>query len=61
MKSDSQWSIATAEDDGKALIFRIRNQAPPFATKGEYPHLLAVSWSYQSPNAQGMPSADVFD
>ncbi len=58
MKADSRWKMATAEDEGRPLIFRIRNQAPSFATKAEFPHLLAVCWQYQSPNAQGMPSSD---
>jgi hypothetical protein len=56
MKTDSRWSVATAEDDGKPLIFRIRNQAPSFATKANFPHLLTVSWQYESPNDQGMPA-----
>jgi hypothetical protein len=58
MKADSRWKMATAEDEGRPLILRIRNQAPSFATKAEFPHLLAISWQYQSPNDQGMPSSD---
>jgi Family of unknown function (DUF695) len=58
MSSDDRWSMATGEDNGKPLILRIRNQAPAFATKGAFPHLLAVSWQYDSPNNQGMPSAE---
>jgi hypothetical protein len=58
MTTDSKWSIATAEDNGKPLIFRVRNQSPSFATRANFPHLLAVCWQYQSPNGQGMPSAD---
>src|SRR2546421_377869 len=30
MKEDSRWSIATGEDGGNTLIFRIRNQQPAF-------------------------------
>jgi hypothetical protein len=58
MKADSRWKMATAEDEGRPLILRIRKQAPSFATKAEFPHLLAVCWQYQSPNDQGMPSSD---
>lgn len=58
MKTDSQWSIATTEDNGKPLIFRIRNQEPSFATNADFPHLLAVCWQYQSPNDRGMPSPE---
>ncbi len=56
MTSDETWSVATAEHDQKPLIFRIRNQPPSFARKEAFPHLLAVSWPYESPNQQGMPS-----
>src|SRR5437764_958956 len=58
MSSDDQWSVATGEDNGKPIIFRIRNQPPAFATKDAFPHLLAVSWQFVSPNDQGMPSAE---
>jgi hypothetical protein len=58
MASDDRWSVATAEDDGKPLIFRIRNKPPPFAKKKAFPHLLAVSWAYDSRNEQGMPSQE---
>jgi hypothetical protein len=56
MKNDSRWSGATAEDDGRPLIFRIRNEAPSFANKSTFRHLLAVSWRYDSPNDQEMSS-----
>jgi len=56
MTTETCWSVATVEDDGKPLIFRIREQAPSFASKEEFPHLLAVSWPYRSPNEQGMPA-----
>lgn len=58
MFTDSQWCVATAEDNGKPLIFRIRKEAPSFATKEAFPHLLAVCWQYDSPNDQGMPAPD---
>jgi Family of unknown function (DUF695) len=59
MASGDTWSMATGEDNGKPLIFRIRNQPPSFARKDSFPHLLAVCWPYESPNDQGMPSQDV--
>jgi hypothetical protein len=59
MTTDDSWSVATGEDDGKPLILRIRNEPPSFAQKKAFPHLLAVSWQYESQNDQGMPSQDV--
>jgi hypothetical protein len=56
MASDETWSVATAEDDGKPLIFRIRNKPPSFADKKAFPHLLAVCWQYEPANESGMPS-----
>jgi hypothetical protein len=58
MAPDDTWSVATAQDDGKPLIFRIRNNPPSFARKEAFPHLLAVCWQYRSPNEQGMPSEE---
>jgi hypothetical protein len=59
MTSDDTWSVATGEDDGKPLIFRIRNKPPSFAQKNAFPHLLAVCWQYESRNEQGTPSEEV--
>jgi hypothetical protein len=56
MASEDTWRMATAEDDGKPLVFRIRERAPSFANKAAFPHLLAVSWQYEPPNDQGMPA-----
>jgi hypothetical protein len=56
MASDNSWSVATGEDEGKPLIFRIRNVPPSYATKETFPHLLAVYWQYESPSDQGIPS-----
>jgi hypothetical protein len=57
MSSGSTWSIATAEDEGKALIFRIRNEAPTFATRATFQNLLAVSWQFDATSNNGMPLA----
>jgi len=57
MASDDTWSVATGEDVGKPLIFRIRNKHPSFARKKAFPHLLTVSWQYECANDSGMPSA----
>jgi hypothetical protein len=61
MATDEGWSVATGEDDGKPLIFRIRNTPPSFARKEGFPHLLAVCWQYESPNDQGMPSQETVE
>jgi hypothetical protein len=56
MSEGPSWTMATAEDDGKPLLLRIRNQPPTFARKDQFPHLLAVSWLYEPANEHGMPS-----
>jgi Family of unknown function (DUF695) len=55
------WKIAEAKDNGKPLIFRIRNAPPAFARKERFPLLLAVCWKYESPNDSGMPSPSEAD
>jgi hypothetical protein len=60
MATNDTWRMATAEDDGHPLIFRIREHAPSFAKKSVFPHLLAVSWQYDATINNGMPvQADV--
>jgi len=54
--SADSWKLAQAEDNGKPLIFRIREGTPEFARKEDFPLLLAVCWKYKSPNKEGMPS-----
>ncbi len=61
MAPDDTWTMATAEDNGKPLLFRIRNSPPAFARKQTFPHLLAVCWEYEPSNDQGMPDQDVFE
>ena len=61
MTADDTWTMATAEEDGMPLIFRIRNQPPPFARKDSFPNLLGVSWQYEPDNEQGMPAHDVVE
>jgi Family of unknown function (DUF695) len=61
MATDETWRMATAEDDGKPLIFRIREHGPAFAIKAVFSHLLAVCWQYEPFNDQGMPAQDDVD
>jgi hypothetical protein len=61
MASDDTWTMATGDDDGTPLIFRIRNQPPSFARKDSFPHLLGVCWQYGPENENGMPAADVVE
>jgi hypothetical protein len=58
MATDDSWRIEIAEADGQPLIVRIRNQLPTYACRDKFPHLLGVSWKYDSPNAQGMPTEE---
>jgi hypothetical protein len=61
MPSEDTWQIATAEGDGKTLIFRIREHPPSFAQKESFPHLLAICWRYEPFNESGMPPQDAID
>ncbi len=58
MKEDNRWSIATGEDDGRPLIFRIRNQAPAFVKQPDFPHLLAICWPFDADVNNGMPTLE---
>jgi Family of unknown function (DUF695) len=56
---DGRWTVAQGEDDGLPLIFRIRNKKPHGIKPNAYPHLIAISWLYQSINDFRMPSPEV--
>ena len=58
MKDESGWSIATGEDQGNPLIFRVRNAPPSFVVQLEFSTLLAIAWSFEPINETGMPSPD---
>ena len=55
MKEDSPWTVATGEDNGRPLIFRIRSKPPSFADQSAFPHLLAITWSFDGDVNNGMP------
>ena len=60
MSAKDTWRMATVEDEGNPLIFRIREHGPSFAKKSAFPHLLAVCWQYDATINNGMPvQADV--
>lgn len=61
MPSESNWTMATGEDDGKPLIFRIRNRAPSFATSATFPHLLALTWQFDPTSNNGLPLSDALE
>jgi Family of unknown function (DUF695) len=61
MSTDDTWFMATSEDDGKPLIFRIRDAAPSYASKESFPKLLAVTWQFDPNINNGMPSADAVE
>ncbi|HMP01632.1 MAG TPA: DUF695 domain-containing protein [Gemmatales bacterium] len=59
MDEFDSWAAGTGEVDGKLLIFRFRVQPPADADQATFPHLMAVSWEYESPNDSGMPAEEV--
>jgi Family of unknown function (DUF695) len=59
LPQEERWTIAQGEDDGLPLIFRIRNKKPHGIEPRTYPHLIAISWLYQSTNEFRMPSPDI--
>ncbi len=56
MSLSEQWTLATGEEDGKKLIYRIRLAAPTFATKSSLPQLLVALWDFESVNEEQLPA-----
>jgi len=61
MSTDSTWFMATGEDQGMLLIYRIREAASTYAPKAAFPKLLAVTWEFDPSTNNGMPLPDALE
>ena len=60
LSPEERWTVVECEDNGKRLIFRIRNTRPHGIEPNTYPHLIAISWIYQSNNEFGWVSLSLY-
>lgn len=63
---DDPWSVATGEDEGRPLIFRLRTKPPAWHDRDDYPHLVAISWNFAdddeaSDAVDGLPDAETVE
>ena len=49
------WFTAEGEEEGKPLVFRGRQNAPPGVVESDYPMLVSIFWHYEPANESGMP------
>ena len=56
MSLSEKWTLATGEEDGKKLIYRIRLAAPTLATESSFPQLLVALWEFESVNEERLPT-----
>ncbi|MFH1998218.1 MAG: DUF695 domain-containing protein [Planctomycetota bacterium] len=54
--ADENWSVATGQDNGKSLVFRIRTAPPDGVTKKEYCQLVVILWKCDG-GENGMPNS----
>ena len=57
-ESKERRSVATGSDNGFPMIVRFRNKIPEGVQPSDYPHLMAIAWSYE-PQTNGMPSREI--
>lgn len=57
--AENTYFTATAEEDGKPLIFRGIQAVPEGSKESVYPFLMSVFWPYSPANDDGMPDADI--
>lgn len=55
--TQEKWGVYTAQDNGFPLIVRHRSDIPTNVISSAYPHMIAISWKYESEN--GMPEETV--
>lgn len=58
---DDHWTIATADDGGNRLFFRIRAVPPAEADRARFPRQLAVTWEYDDAGNNGLPASEVLE
>jgi hypothetical protein len=61
MRSDKfeiieDWSVSAGQDPISPMIIRIRSKLDSAKGKKLFPHMMRMSWSFQTPNQIGMPS-----
>ena len=61
MSTDSTWFMATGDDEGMPLIYRVRESAPPYSTKAAFTKLLAVTWEFDPSTNNGLPLPDAHE
>lgn len=55
--NDDTWSLAEGREEGRRLLFRVRDQTPPGIQPKDYPILLNIYWRFQDSDNDGMPSS----
>jgi len=55
--TENNYVTAMGSEEGKTLIFRCLEDLPEGAKETDYPNLLSIYWSYNSPNENGMPDS----
>ena len=58
-QAETKWGVATAQDNGKPLIYRYIASPPAGIRITDYPHLVAISWTFDGSIRNGMPEPDV--
>jgi hypothetical protein len=54
--AEDKWSVGTTEDNGRPIIIRALSKIPQYIDPSLYPHMIAITWEFQSKN--GMPSSE---
>lgn len=58
---DEPWLIASTEEEGNRVLYRMRQTLPEGIDTALYPHLINVYWRFDGATNQGMPAPSVYD
>ena len=59
--AEEQWAIATTEEDGARVLYRVRQQPPAGIDPSRYAGLINIYWRFDGEWNEGMPPSDVYD
>jgi hypothetical protein len=59
--AEDPWLIASTEEEGLRVLYRMRQKLPDGIDTTRYPHLMNIYWHFDGTTNEGMPPTAVYD
>lgn len=57
--AEDTWSVGEAKIQGKPVVYKFTNAAPPESIRKKLPWLTVISWKYDGSENNGMPPKEI--